>query len=182
MVRSAVFGNFAVMNEDRQKAAAIASLTQYMQEHHLRKTPERLAILEKVMSTDSHFTVDRLYDDLEGLGYHVSRATVYNTISLLLQTGLVRRYDFDSSPALYEKSLAAKSNSLRLICTVCGKTRDVKDAQPDTLLNSRRYGTFHPDYARLYVFGTCGRCLRRKKKAAIPQKAVSKSKTNRHNT
>lgn len=151
------------MNDERTKTAALARFTQYMNQHHLRKTPERYAILEKVMEMNSHFFIDNLYAALEADGYHVCRATIYNTIELLVDAQIVRRHSFDAHSAQYEKIDNPASCHHHLVCTRCGKIKEVKDAEIDMHINSRRYGTFHPIYADLYIYGICSRCARRRK-------------------
>ncbi len=148
------------MSDEKTKTAAVATLTQYMSQHKLRKTPERFAILEKVMDMNTHFFIDTLYSALESDGYHVSRATVYNTMELLTDAGLVRRHTFGNQPAQYEKT-TGPANHHHLVCTHCGKVREVKDTEIETMLESRRYGNFHPIYADLYIYGICSRCFRR---------------------
>lgn len=102
---------------------------------------------------------------LDADGYHVSRATVYNTMEILVDAGLVRRHNFGSTPAQYEK-VAGITNHHHLVCTQCGKVREVKDAEIDRLLSSKRYTSFHPAYADLYIYGVCSRCARRPRPSA----------------
>lgn len=151
------------MNDERTKTAAIGTFTQYMIQHKLRKTPERYAILEKVMEMNSHFCIDTLYATLEADGYHVSRATVYNTMELLVDAGLVRRHTFGNQTAQYEK-IVGPSNHHHLVCSRCGKVREIKDSALDALVSNRRYTNFHPAYADLYIYGICSRCMHKKRK------------------
>lgn len=151
------------MNDERSKTAAIGAFTQYMTQHKLRKTPERYAILEKVLELNSHFFIDTLYASLEADGYHVSRATVYNTMELLVDAGLVRRHTFGNQPAQYEK-IIGPSHHHHLVCSRCGKVREIKDSNLDALIDSRHFTNFHPAYADLYIYGICSRCMHRKKK------------------
>ena len=153
------------MNDERTKTAATAALNRYLMQHRLRRTPERYAILDKVFSLSEHFFVDTLRRMLDADGYHVSRATVYNTMDILVDAGLVRRHNFGSTPAQYEK-VAGITNHHHLVCTQCGKVREVKDAEIDRLLASRRYSAFHPAYADLYIYGVCSRCARKPKLSA----------------
>lgn len=153
------------MNDERTKAAATAALNRYLMQHRLRRTPERYAILDKVFSLPEHFFVDTLHRMLDADGYHVSRATVYNTMEILVDAGLVRRHNFGSTPAQYEK-VAGITNHHHLVCTQCGKVREVKDAEIDRLLSSKRYTSFHPAYADLYIYGVCSRCARRPRPSA----------------
>ncbi|MCC8070829.1 MAG: transcriptional repressor [Bacteroidales bacterium] len=151
------------MSDEKNLNAAMAVLTQYLLQHKLRRTPERFAILEKVMATNSHFGIDDLHATLEAEGYHVSLSTVYNTMTLLVDAGLARRHIFGKEPPKYEKLVGPASHH-HLVCTHCGKVREIKDAEIDALLSSRRYGKFHPMYTDLYIYGICARCSRRKKK------------------
>ena len=78
--------------------------TRYLQERGQRKTPERYAILGEVYAQDGHFDVETLYASMKAKNYRVSRATLYNTMDLLLECGLVRRHQFATNQAHYEKS------------------------------------------------------------------------------
>ncbi|ROT10897.1 transcriptional repressor [Muribaculaceae bacterium Isolate-104 (HZI)] len=156
------------MSDDKAKTAAMGALTQYLTQHKLRKTPERYTILEKVFDMSDHFSVETLNAALHADGYHVSCTTVYNTLELLAEASLVRRRTFGRQPAHYEK-IAGLSNHHHLVCTRCGKVREVKDQTIDTMLSSLRFGTFRPAYADLYIYGVCSRCARKKRTAADSQ-------------
>lgn len=163
-----------MMSEERTKTAAMTAFTQYMTKHKLRKTPERYAILDKVMEMNSRFIIDTLHQLLESDGYHVSLATVYNTMQLLVDAGLVRRHTFGNQTAQYEKITEASPNHHHLVCSRCGKIKEVTDPEVDAVLGSRRYSSFQPAYADLYIYGVCSRCLRKSKR----KKAEPKRKTN----
>lgn len=122
-----------------------------------RCTPERIKILRCAMSAHGHFDVGGLYATLEKDSYHVSLATVYNTVELLCGCGLLRRYRFADGIAKYE---FVKNNHTHLICTVCGKVREVKSGDEPL----RSYRGFKPQYAALYVYGVCSACSRREEK------------------
>lgn len=78
--------------------------TRYLKERGQRKTPERYAILSEVYAEVGHFDVETLYSGMKAKNYHVSRATLYNTLDLLVECGLVRRHQFATNQAHYEKS------------------------------------------------------------------------------
>ena len=80
-----------MMNEDKRKGLAREALSIYIAEHHLRSTPERSAVLDKVLEMPSRFTVDELITAMEGGDFRVSRATVYNSVGLFAQAGIVRK-------------------------------------------------------------------------------------------
>jgi len=153
------------MKDDKLLPAARDILEQYLKAHGLRRTPERFALLERVFSTGDHFYADVLYEAMELEGYHVSRSTVYATMQLFLDAGLVRRHQFGNQPAQYERSLPGGSrNHLHLICTVCGRVKEARDSTLTAGLCSRDYPGFKAESCALYVYGVCGRCQRRRPK------------------
>ena len=74
-----------------------------------RKTPERFAVLEEIYAAGGHFDVDTLLDRMKQRGAKVSRATLYNTIELFLEAGLVRKHRFGEQ-SQYEPGYPARQH------------------------------------------------------------------------
>ncbi|MBD5185697.1 MAG: transcriptional repressor [Bacteroidales bacterium] len=154
-----------MITDNKNAVAARAALVQYLSRRRLRKTPERFAILDRVMTMDRHFVADDLYGRMETDGYHVSRTTVYNTLELLVSAGILRRHNFGRTKAHYELITGLGSNHHHLVCTVCGKIKEVKDSRLASMLDNRTFPAFSPEWYDLCVYGVCSTCARKTRKS-----------------
>ncbi len=84
--------------------------SKYLKSKGLRRTPERFAILSEIYLSETHFDLQSLGERLTGKRFFVSRGTLYNTIELLLDCGLVKKYQFGENKSLYERAKNTKSH------------------------------------------------------------------------
>ena len=100
-------------------------LRQYLKDKGLRNTPERYTILEEIYNYDEHFNVDDLYLLMLQRKYHISKATIYNTIEVFLDAGLIRKHQFGEG-STYEKSYFDKQHD-HLVLYKSGSDKEIEE-------------------------------------------------------
>lgn len=100
-------------------------LRQYLKDKGLRNTPERYTILEEIYNYDEHFNVDNLYLLMLQRKYHISKATIYNTIEVFLDAGLIRKHQFGEG-STYEKSYFDKQHD-HLVLYKSGSDKEIEE-------------------------------------------------------
>lgn len=142
--------------------AAHEILTKYLKStgKH-RSTPERSAILDAVLQIQGHFDADGLYYRLVTSGVKVSKATVYNTLEILQNCGLVSKYRFAENTSRYEKAYG-RPHHHHLICLECGDIiefiSDKLERIQDDVCTEK---SFKVQSSTLQIFGTCSKCTRK---------------------
>lgn len=142
--------------DEKIKTEVRVILDNYLESNQHRKTPERYAILDAVYSFGRHFTLDELGSVLEQQHFRVSRATLYNTMHLLLELRLVVRHSLTDG-IKYEASYASESH-VHQVCTVCGKVIEIEAPMVAAAVSETRLQRFRRDAFALYIYGVCSTC------------------------
>ncbi|OJU34509.1 MAG: transcriptional repressor [Bacteroidales bacterium 45-6] len=135
--------------------------TIYLNKHKHRKTPERYAILDHIYSSKGHFDMDSLYNTMQNSNFRVSRATLYNTIELLLDCGLVVKHQFGANVSQYERAYGNENHD-HLICINCGSVREYKNGNLFVPAKQKTLERFKVSYYSMYIYGICSKCQRHK--------------------
>ena len=123
---------------------------------NLRITAQRQAIVDTVFSTEEHFTADQLLEWSRLRDKSVSRATVYRTLPLLTESGLVREMDFGKDYKFYDPNYASHPNHSHIICNDCEKIVEFESDQIEKIEGeiTRSLG-FSITAQRLQITGSC---------------------------
>lgn len=162
----------------------------YIREKGLRRTSQRDVIVEAAFTTEEHFTAEQLWDMARRIDPSTSRATLYRTLSLLVESGLLREIDLGRDQKYYDPNFVDHPHHNHLICVDCGKVLEFEDTHIETLFDciTRRLG-FRPTKKSMRIEACCdklrkdGVCenlleMRLGKKGASARKVPAASKAN----
>lgn len=134
-----------------------ARFSRYLIEKGMRKTTERFMILDHICRIQGHFDVEMLHKQLDDDHFHVSRASIYNTIETLMDAHIVIRHQFTAQLVQYELHDAAATHH-HAICSYCGAVKEIKDERLSDGVARLRTPRFTYEYHSLYVYGICSKC------------------------
>jgi Fur family ferric uptake transcriptional regulator len=143
---------------DPQSLQAILSQAQaFFASKGLRFTKQREALVTLIFRNDEHFKPEELLLKL-GNAHAVSRATVYRTITLLVESGMLREISLGGGERLYDPNFLRSPHHNHLICVDCRKIIEFEDPNIDVMQNciTRRLG-FSPAQKALRIEGSCDR-------------------------
>lgn len=138
---------------------AYHQLCSYLDEHNLRHTQERLCILSSICALQ-RFSVDDLRNSLSDI--LISRATIYNTLELFEQAGVIRHLEKEFGVRAGQYELSCLHNSfVQIVCQQCGRVSDVKDSTIYRMLEDKRFTNFIPERFSIYIYGRCKVCRKK---------------------
>jgi Fur family transcriptional regulator, ferric uptake regulator len=129
-----------------------------LKQRGLRMTPQRQLVLDAVASMQGHVSADQVYQHVVRVFPDVNISTVYRTLEVLEELGVVRHTHFHDDVALYERTDMAPHH--HMVCSRCGADfeLDLDVLQPLADELRRRYG-FEADLAHSAIVGQCRACL-----------------------
>ena len=135
-----------------------ASFTEYLRAKGLKNTSERLEVLRAIFARESHFAIEDIVQALQRRGHAVSRATIYRTLSLLAESGLIREAVRGSGFTHYEHVHEAEHHD-HLLCVHCGAVVEFVSPEIERLQEEvcRKYGFTALSHAH-QINGLCARC------------------------
>src|SRR6185503_16901269 len=145
-----------------EKLAAKQKFMEFLDQKNLRLTSQRQAIVDTVFGTEEHFTAEQLLEWSRKKDKSVSRATVYRTLPLLTESGLVREMDFGKDYKFYDPNYAEHPNHNHIICQDCDKIVEFESEKIAAIEDeiSHKLG-FLVKAQRLQITGSCEELKRR---------------------
>lgn len=135
-----------------------ALFVQYLQAQDLNVTSTRKRIAEEIFKLNEHFDATTLWSKLRE-DTSISMSTIYRTLDLLLDAGLLKEVDFGESHTKYEHTLDEENEHVHLICLNCGTVKEVSASKINSIIIEEVQETdFEYEFSKIQVFGYCNNC------------------------
>lgn len=137
----------------------LRAIADFMKGRGFKLTGPRRRVVEKLLAVKGHVSADELFDLLRKDKEDVSRATVYRTLSIVSQSGLVDGHDFNGGRRVYEP-MVGRAHHDHLFCITCGRVIEFEDAAIEELQEAVvAKHRFVPVYHSHKIFGYCEPCV-----------------------
>ena len=132
----------------------------WLRERSLPVTPQRMAIAEVLLSATQHLSAEEVTRELSDRGMKAGVATVYRTLDVLVESGLVVERDFGEGFRRFEAARDVPWHE-HLVCTSCGRVEECRDERIGAITAELAAARgFEPELHRLVIHGRCGNCRR----------------------
>ncbi len=160
-------------NKEETYQKALARLKDYLQDHKMRKTPERYEVLRAVCLMNDIFTIDQIAEEMEQkASFCVSRSTLFNTLEILVEAKIVLKHNLMRA-GHYECNVDPKPRAC-LVCECCGSVKRLDKNNIVQFLGGIKARLFTIQQPILYLHGTCRKCT-------MAMKRTKSSKRERKN-
>jgi len=133
------------------------SLLEILREKGYRLTPQRMMVLEAIEASPDHISAEEIHARARLQYPYINISTVYRTLELLKEKGLVTETDLGGGRFLYHP--AGKAQHHHLVCRKCGKVRDIDINVLDNLRDQlKAQYSFDAELEHIAIFGTCESC------------------------
>ncbi len=125
-----------------------------LQQHHLKATPQRIAIMER-MDLCGHISIDELYKTIRERFASISLATLYKNVHAMMGVNLIREVKLSGQKSKYEID---KEPHAHLLCKSCGELKDVEFNPASLIEKSIKTEKYKADEVSIVISGTCLKC------------------------
>ena len=145
-----------------------------LREKGVRLTEPRLLILDAALRMGGHFTAEELLERMHAQRIPASKATIYRTLSLLVEKGLLEPREFERGSLRYEAATSEEDHHDHMICTGCGTVHEFVEPEIERLqdIACRKFGFRMLGHSHR-IFGLCARCVERGRSPEAPTSALS---------
>ena len=148
--------------KENEYIAILRQFDTYLERKHLKRTEERHKVLEVICTFKGPFDVNMILDLLQKKQFTVSRATIYNTLEILIDADVVTRHPLNGSTQQFGLCCLS-TNRTHLVCTQCGSIRKISSQEQPIDSSIMRKNRFMPAYYCIYIYGQCAKCRQKQK-------------------